>query len=189
MRRFTTDAASVVAGLTWLTMREGALYSDRERMSCRLTARFIAWNDPRQRHMPPDQPKLFKIGDFGRLESDNPGFYQKKGLAAGSDENSRAAFDKLEKSKNDSDRLPSKLTGMRLRIYEEISRYGKDVFLWGRGPDGLMPHELARRLDIDIVTVRARITELFNDRYIERLDFKRKTPSGNTAYVYVVRNQ
>jgi DNA-binding transcriptional ArsR family regulator len=178
MRRFTTDAASVVAGLTWLTMREGALYSDRERMSCRLTARFIAWNDPRQRHMPPDQPKLFKLGAFGRLESDDPGFYQDKGLAAGSDPNSRAAFDKLEKSKNDSDRLPSKLTGMRLAIYEALSAWGE-----------MSPHELARRLDIDIVTVRARITELFNDRYIKRLDFKRKTPSGNTAYVYVVKEK
>jgi DNA-binding transcriptional ArsR family regulator len=115
-----------------------------------------------------DQPKLFEIGDFGRLESDDPGFYQKKGLAAGSDPNSRAAFDKLEKSK--------KLTGMRLAIYEALSAWGE-----------MSPHEVARFLDLDIVTVRARITELFNDRYIKRLDFKRKTPSGNMAYVYVVK--
>ena len=119
-----------------------------------------------------DQPKLFKIGAFGRLESEDPGFYQKKGLAAGSDENSRAAFDKLEK--------PKKLTGMRLRVYKSI-QYG-----WFRD-HGATPHEVADYLQIDIVTVRARITELYNDGYIKRLNSKRKTPSGNLAHVYVVK--
>jgi hypothetical protein len=121
-----------------------------------------------------DQPKLFKIGAFGRLESEDPGFYQKKGLAAGSDENSRAAFDKLEK--------PKKLTGMRLAVYECIEWYGK-------GFPGMTPHDIALDLKMDIVTVRARITELYNDGYIKRLNSKRKTPSGNMAYVYVVSDR
>jgi len=89
------------------------------------------------------------------------------GLAAGPDENSQAAYYWLAATK-------------------ALARLRRQVFLTilSRAEVGATPHEIAMEAGLDIVTVRARCTELQQSGWLRRKG-KRLTPSGRQSHVYM----